>query len=232
MISILKEEWIEINGYKISNYGKVINSKGYELSNKPSKDGYVSTTINMGEDYGQVRGMHRIVATVFIPNPENLPEVNHIDGCKSNNRVDNLEWISKSGNQRHASDVLKRRVGKNHYDAKLTDEMVLEIYDKCKNTDMEYKDIANMYNMSIDTPAKIAGGHSWKYLNLTPINRKDKEIIGVNIITGEVLEYKSVRYAVKDGFSASCISGCCKGNLKTHKGYTWSYKNKHLNGVN
>lgn len=46
--------------------------------------------------------IHRLVAVKYIPNPKNLPEVNHIDGNKSNNNVNNLEWVTKSQNQQHA----------------------------------------------------------------------------------------------------------------------------------
>lgn len=220
----MKEEWVEINGYKISNYGKIIGKSGKEIKVSVTRWGYRACHINLGEPYGIANNFHRAVAMAFIPNPNNLPEVNHIDGDKLNNRAENLEWVSKQQNQYHASHILNKRVGKFHYDTSLSDELVLEIYDKCKNTDLKYKDIAKLYNISPDTPAKIAQGYSWKYLNLKPINRKDKEIVGTNIETGESIEYDSVRFAVIDGFSASCISGCCKGNLKTHKGYTWKYK--------
>lgn len=220
----MKEEWVDINGYKISNTGKIIGKRGKEIKGSVSRWGYQSCNINLGSKYGFVHGFHRVIAIAFIPNPNNLPEVNHIDGNKLNNRVDNLEWVSKKENQHHASHVLNKRVGKHHYDTNLDDDMVMEIYDKCKNTNLKYKEIAKLYNVSPDTPAKIAQGYSWKYLNLEPINRKDKEIIGINIQTGEKVEYKSVRYAVKDGFSAACISGCCKGKLKTHKGFIWSYR--------
>lgn len=221
----LKEKWVDVNGYKISNIGKIIGKNGREIKGSISKWGYKTCSINLGSDYGVVHGFHRVIATVFIPNPENKPEVNHIDGNKLNNRADNLEWVSKKENQRHASHVLNKRVGKYHYDTNLSDEIVIDIYNKCKYTDMKYEEIARIYNVSKDTPAKIAQGYSWKYLNLEPINRKDKRIVGKNLKTGKEIEYDSVRFAVKDGFSAACISGCCKGNLKTHKGYSWSYKN-------
>ena len=46
--------------------------------------------------------IHRLIALAFIPNPENLPQINHIDGNKLNNAIENLEWIDNSGNQLHA----------------------------------------------------------------------------------------------------------------------------------
>lgn len=62
-------------------------------------------------------GVHRLVALAFIPNPNNLPEVNHKDGNKLNNNIDNLEWVSKSDNIKHSFNTLNREVkrGSDHW---------------------------------------------------------------------------------------------------------------------
>ncbi|AGW43601.1 HNH endonuclease [Burkholderia phage JG068] len=59
--------------------------------------------------------VHRLIAEAFIPNPSGLPEVNHIDGDKTNNRKGNLEWVSPSDNKYHAVDTGLWPVGKKHY---------------------------------------------------------------------------------------------------------------------
>lgn len=73
------------------------NSKGWYLNIKLCKNG-----IKYPDK------VHRIIAKTFIPNPLNLLEINHKNGIKTDNRVDNLEWVSRSQNIRHAFSVLKR----------------------------------------------------------------------------------------------------------------------------
>ncbi len=76
--------------------------------------------------------VHRLVAETFIPNPEGLPQVNHIDGDKLNNSVDNLEWCSNADNFAHANEIglisyETRPRGAGHGRAKITDEDVIEM---------------------------------------------------------------------------------------------------------
>ena len=102
----MREDWRVIREaprYSISNKGKVRNnSTGRILKLGINSDGYPMVVLSLGERKTITRKIHVLVATMFVDGYSPGFEVNHIDGDKSNNRVRNLEWVSRSGNQRHA----------------------------------------------------------------------------------------------------------------------------------
>lgn len=110
--------WRKLNGifgeiYEISNTGKIRSidwydswnrfRKGKELKYALDKGGYPRLKLTR-KNISKSERIHRLVAIAFIPNPNNLPQVNHKDGNKQNNCVDNLEWCDNSHNQKHAID--------------------------------------------------------------------------------------------------------------------------------
>ena len=107
------EVWKKITGtdgkYEVSNTGKV-RSLNYKSSGKvrvlkpaPDPKGYMKTMLPYSSKWKTVK-IHRLVAEAFIPNPENKPQVNHINGDKADNRAENLEWVSNYDNAHHALD--------------------------------------------------------------------------------------------------------------------------------
>jgi len=118
----LHEEWRPIDGwpYEVSNTGKIRNSKGKVL--RPGiRSGYQYVVLcrNGGERHKSA-AVHRFVAASFCDKPDWATEVNHKDGCKTNNSFTNLEWTNRSKNQRHAALAGLRPVGEKSPQAKLS----------------------------------------------------------------------------------------------------------------
>lgn len=125
----MKEVWKDITGFKglyqVSNFGRVKRvAQMRPVKNQVARfypEKILSTHINMhGYEIVQIKEdgrhfskqVHRIMAEVFIPNPRGLEQVNHRNGVKHDNRLENLEWISRRGNSLHAVYELKVETGK------------------------------------------------------------------------------------------------------------------------
>lgn len=92
----------EYPNYIITNDGKVYNSQRKRfLSLKKHVNGYIGIALTSYDNKRKNFYAHRLVALLFVDNPNNYPEVNHIDFDKTNNKIENLEWISRSGNSKH-----------------------------------------------------------------------------------------------------------------------------------
>ena len=87
----------EIEKIEVSSFGRVRSAKGHYYKNHPNKDGYMRIAFSVNGKWVN-KSVHRLVAQAFIPNPDNLPEVNHKNGDRTNNNVSNLEWCSHSYN--------------------------------------------------------------------------------------------------------------------------------------
>lgn len=113
------ESWLPVIGYEglyeVSDKGNVRSLFRYKKQLKPSKgnNGYLSVELFKGKQ-GKRVSIHRLVATAFISNPQNLPQVNHKDENKHNNCVENLEWCSAKYNMVYGT-AMSRRIANTDY---------------------------------------------------------------------------------------------------------------------
>ena len=127
---------------------------------KPHHSGYIYLRVNI-----QKYALHRLVAQTFIPNPENKPFVNHIDGNKINNSVDNLEWCTCAENNLHNHKIGLIKVYTRkiiQYDLEMNEiKRFNKILDASKELNICYGSIKAVLYKKQNT----AGGFIWKYLD-------------------------------------------------------------------
>ena len=156
------------NKYQISNTGKVRNKKtGLILKPKYNQKGYQYVNLSVDRHKSIKWYIHRLVGFHFIPNPENKPQVNHIDGNPSNNNVDNLEWVTNEENQHHAVLNNLHFQGEAHKDSKFTNESV-KLLPKLIEIGFSVKDINSLTGVAVQNLRKIILGKTWRQLNLFP----------------------------------------------------------------
>ena len=160
--------WKRINdtNYYVSDVGEVKNKKGKLL--KPSKtyNGYLRVNIN-----GRLVRIHRIVAEAFIPNTFDLPQVNHKDGNKTNNTIDNLEWCTSSENIKHAYKIGLKKVSYDNIKeckpiVQLTvDNEIINCFDSIMEVERRYGYDNSSISKVCRGKQKTAYGYKWQYAN-------------------------------------------------------------------
>jgi len=162
--------------FAVSKCGKVKNIKtGNILKSRLCHKGYefVSTSCKIKKgDYRKVSAkVHRLIAIAYIPNPLGKEQVNHINGIKHDNSIDNLEWCTQSENIRHALDTgLKpyrspnHLVGEDAWNTNLTDETVHEICRKMVNGIRDHV-LIKEYNLPHMLPYNLRNGITWKHIS-------------------------------------------------------------------
>ncbi len=104
--------------------------------------------------------IHRLVAEAFIPNPDNKPCVNHLNGVKTDNRVENLEWVTDAENKRHAFDTGLAPQGGDRPDAKLTNEQARYIRDNPDS--LNTYELADKFSVNHTTVSRIQLGKGYR----------------------------------------------------------------------
>jgi hypothetical protein len=187
-LSGLTEYWVDIRGYEgyyqVSNYGNVRSLdrviteqtgktqtlKGRILKPHTNSSGYYQINLNR-KSIRTTFAIHQLVAQAFLDNRSSKPLVNHINGIKTDNNVNNLEWATYSENLEHAyKNRLRRAVKTNevaskNYKRKLTEQQVREIKLLIAAKSLTLKQIANQYDVGRSTIGSIKSGRNWSHTN-------------------------------------------------------------------
>jgi len=155
-----------MNEYFVTPEGRVWNTgSGKEVTQHNSKKGYPTVNIYL-DNKNKLRPVHRLVALKYVPNPDNKPQVNHMDGNKENNHHSNLEWMTNQENCDHAIRLGLRNTshkGEVNGSAKLTEKEVLGIR-------LEYslgakiRQISRGFNTSYQNVWYIVKRKAWKHI--------------------------------------------------------------------
>jgi len=147
---------LDVSDYIITEQGDVINRHtGRKLKPQPNGKGYLRVGIGK-----KLMFVHRLVAERYVPNPDKKPQVNHIDGDKTNNRADNLEWVSNIENRKHAVKEGLHIHGEDCPWAKLTSNDVEYIRENAKNTTVA--ELARKFGVCRATIRAVRDFKSWK----------------------------------------------------------------------
>lgn len=170
-----KEIFREIDGfpdYEISNLGRVCSFKGrYPRILKPRKnrDGYPYVILCTSRKH-VTKTVHRLVAEAFVPNPENKPQVNHIDEDKENNMAENLEWVTCRENINHGTGVKRSaesRMNHKSYSKSVVqytpDGVFLAEYPSIKEAERVTGIDHSLISKICKGKQKTAGGYIWCY---------------------------------------------------------------------
>ncbi len=235
--------------YEVSTWGNVRSLDRWIIFKNGTKQFYKGQILKSSCDkYGYLRvvlcvnrkqtacSIHRLVAKTFIPNPDNLPCVNHKDEVKTNNRVENLEWCTAEYNINYGTH--NERIKKTLTNRKDMSKKVYQ-YDVQGNLIKVWVSTRecerNGYNQTHISSCclgkrKTHKGYIWSY---KPIENFDIDNYKKKTTSKTVYQYDkeynlvnvwdSISEAGRNGFGFKNISACCLGFQKTHKGFIWSY---------
>lgn len=185
-----KEIWkkvVDNSNYLVSNKGRVYSKEviidtNKTLKKQKHKRTYKGCILNFGISMGYFKvnlkynnkyynkKVHWLVAETFIPNPDNKPCINHKDGNKLNNNVDNLEWCTYKENTQHAIKSGLIEAGERSVTSKLTNKEVIEIKERYKIGNISQSKLAKEYDVNPSCICNIVNNKTRLFDNIKKIN--------------------------------------------------------------
>lgn len=250
---VTEEVWKDVIGfegrYKVSNLGNVLSLRfrGHEgeklLKPITHHTGYKIVHLG-GHKVGKIKLVHVAVAEAFIPNPDKKQFVNHIDGNKGNNCVDNLEWVTSKENMRHAIRTglrdphnEPRKYGKNHYSSKPVLQYdskgnFIKKWDCQSDASRAFGGKPGTVSFYVDKPNKLLYGYMWVSYNGEIRNKihastsyfAERDVEQFDLSGNLLSTWNSPKDAADAlNLNAKLIREVCYGRAKTHGGFMWRF---------
>ncbi len=223
----------QITTYMITTEGKLFNKKTNKwLKGAVSKNGYHTYYISM-DGLKKRLYTHRMVAETFLSKESHQNQVNHKDGNKLNNSVENLEWVTAKENTHHAID-----------NKLINTKIPVYFFSKEKKRLGMYESIADairqgysLYGLHRAIHSEIAFPYKGLYWRLSPeenfpskeaIRSGKAKIVGKFLASGELIEkYDSINEAARNNHcNKNRISDCCNKRIKSYQGFIWKFLSK------
>ena len=251
MIKIWKPIYGYENLYEVSNYGEIRSCDRYIKGNKNSKylkkgklisisynhKGYARVRLSK-DNVSKMYFVHRLVAQAFIPNPNNLPQVNHKDEVKSNNKIYNLEWCTNKYNHNYGTGIerakencdyesISKKLSKEVYQFDLKGTFIRKYYSVTSVSKYGFKPecVINCCKNRKNSYKK----YLWSSNKIPPMyikknNPTSKMVYQYDMDYKLIKIYDSTNSAEKDGFYRYGIRDCCNNKINSYKGFIWRWE--------
>jgi predicted DNA-binding WGR domain protein len=228
--------------YLVSNFGRVKSLRTNKiLKQTTDRNGYLHVCLCTNNKRKNMM-VHRLVALSYLPNPEDKPEVNHIDGNKENNRIDNLEWATSKENIDHAYKIGLRnndtiinngkRNSRKVYQLDINDNSTIRIWESASQVERELGFDRNGIIRCCKLINDTIGGFRWRYEETLNIKRERKstanpsrQVILIDVRTDGIIKIFNSAEELANylGVTRNAVYRVINGDRKTLKGYGVKY---------